>query len=208
MSELLTQFEMDPARRREMCQAINEEAKRLARMTGEYLDIARLESGATPVRMGPVDLATLLDRALLMHTPLAAQKQITLAREGPATPPPLVADADLLARAIGNLLANAIKYSPASTRISLSVRHLAPWIEIRVADQGYGIPAADLDRIFDKFYRIPRVEDSGTPGSGLGLALVREIAGLHGGSITVESAQGQGSTFTLRLPQEGHDGAR
>jgi len=71
---------------------------------------------------------------------------------------------------------------------------------ISVADQGFGIPEADLARVFEKFYRVPRVEDAGVPGTGLGLALVREIAELHGGTVAVASKINQGSTFTLRIP--------
>ena len=71
---------------------------------------------------------------------------------------------------------------------------------IEVSDRGYGIPAPDLERIFEKFYRVPRVQDAGTPGTGLGLALVREIAELHRGSVAVKSEVSQGSTFTLRIP--------
>jgi two-component system sensor histidine kinase SenX3 len=74
-------------------------------------------------------------------------------------------------------------------------------VSIAVADRGYGIPEADRDRIFEKFYRIPRVQDAGVPGTGLGLSMVREIAGLHRGSVTVASESGAGSTFTLRIPR-------
>jgi len=73
-------------------------------------------------------------------------------------------------------------------------------VAIEVADQGYGIPESDLPRVFEKFYRVPRVQDAGTPGTGLGLALVREIAELHNGSVSVKSEVNQGSTFTLRIP--------
>jgi signal transduction histidine kinase len=146
-------------------------------------------------------LDALLERVLLLHTPLAAARGITLTRLGDAALPPLIADADLLARAAGNLVSNAIKYSPAGTEVTVSARSENGAAAIAVTDQGYGIPEADRERIFDKFYRIPRVEDAGTPGTGLGLAFVREIAELHGGSITVSCAPGAGSTFTLRIPE-------
>jgi signal transduction histidine kinase len=114
--------------------------------------------------------------------------------------PPLLADADLLSRAITNLVANAIKYSPANTQITVSAQNDKDTLFISVADQGYGIPAEHRLRIFEKFYRVPRVEDADAPGAGLGLAMVREIAELHGGRVMVESEAGAGSTFTLRLP--------
>jgi PAS domain S-box-containing protein len=201
MSELLAQYEMDPQRRREMYQAINDEAKRLGRMTGEYLDIARLESGATVLRRSPVRIDALLERTLLLLEPLASERGIRLSRDVQENVRPLLADADLLARAVGNLVSNAIKYSPRDSEVVIRVRSLDPGVTIEVIDRGYGISAADLGRVFEKFYRVPRVQDAGTPGTGLGLALVREIAELHGGSVSVASTVNAGSTFTLCLPE-------
>ena len=203
MSELLAQYDMDPARRREMYQAIHEEARRLTRMTTDYLDIARLESGATALRRSPTRVEALVDRTLLLLDPLAAERGIRLSRRVEEDVPALVADADLLARALGNLVSNAIKYSPRGTEVAVRVRREGAAVAIEVEDQGYGIPESDVGRVFDKFYRIPRVQDVGTPGTGLGLALVREIAELHGGSVTVRSVVNAGSTFTLRIPEEG-----
>jgi len=112
-----------------------------------------------------------------------------------------VADPDLLSRAVENLVSNAIKYSPPDTEVSVSATAGDAAVLISVADQGYGISEQDLNRIFDKFYRVPRVQDAGVPGTGLGLALVREIAELHGGSVTVVSKLNAGSTFMLRIPR-------
>jgi two-component system sensor histidine kinase SenX3 len=101
---------------------------------------------------------------------------------------------------VENLVSNAIKYSPNNTQVTVTAARDGESVAISVADQGYGIPEADLSRIFEKFYRVPRVEDAGVPGTGLGLALVREIAELHGGTVTVASKINLGSTFTLRIP--------
>jgi two-component system sensor histidine kinase SenX3 len=103
---------------------------------------------------------------------------------------------------VENLVSNAIKYSPDGTDVTISARADEEFLAIEVADRGYGIPPADLERIFEKFYRVPRVQDAGTPGTGLGLSLVREIAELHRGSVAVKSDVDQGSTFTLRIPRE------
>jgi signal transduction histidine kinase/CHASE2 domain-containing sensor protein len=203
MSEVLSQFELAAEQRREMHLAINDEAKRLARMIDEYLDITRLESGARPLRLAPVRVAALLDRALLMLEPIAAQREIRILRRFAPNLPAVLADADLLARAVSNLVTNAIKYSPAKTEVILETRlsgERGDELKIEVADHGYGIPPGDLERIFEKFYRVPRVEDADVPGTGLGLAFVREVAELHGGRITVESELGVGSVFTLHLP--------
>jgi PAS domain S-box-containing protein len=203
MTELLAGYELDPARRREMHLAINDEVKRLTRMIGEYLDITRLESGATVLRPSPLRVETVLERVLLLLDAIAAQRGIRIVRQFAPDLPPLLADPDLLSRAVGNLVSNAIKYSPPDTEITVSATTDGPAVLITVRDHGYGIPEADLARIFDKFYRVPRVQDAGVPGTGLGLALVREIAGLHGGSVSVKSEPGAGSTFTLRLPRGG-----
>jgi signal transduction histidine kinase len=202
MTELLAAYDVEPGRRREMNLAINDEVKRLTRMIGGYLDITRLESGATAMRLSPVRAQSLLERILILLEPVAAQRQIRLVSNFPADLPPFLADADLLSRAVENLVSNAIKYSPDGTAVTLSARAEEEYVAIEVADHGYGIPAADLERVFEKFYRVPRVQDAGVPGTGLGLALVREIAELHHGSVSVRSEINQGSTFTLRIPRK------
>ena len=207
MTELLAAYDVEPGRRREMNLAINDEVKRLTRMITGYLDITRLESGATEMRLSPVRAESLLERILILLEPVAAQRQIRLVRNVPADLPPFLADADLLSRAVENLVSNAIKYSADGTAVTLSARAEEEYVAIEVADHGYGIPEADLGRVFDKFYRVPRVQDADVPGTGLGLALVREIAELHHGSVSVRSEVGvksevnQGSTFTLRIPR-------
>jgi PAS domain S-box-containing protein len=201
MTELLADYELEPARRREMHLAINDEVKRLTRMITEYLDITRLESGATEVRLSPVRVESLVERILLLLDPVAARGGIRLVRRFSRSLPPLLADPDLVSRAVENLVSNAIKYSPSGTEVTVSADgdQSAVWID--VTDRGYGISQPDLTRIFEKFYRVPRVQDAGVPGTGLGLALVREIAELHGGSVTVKSEVGAGSTFSLRIPR-------
>jgi PAS domain S-box-containing protein len=201
MSELLAQYDLDPERRREMNLAINDEAKRLTRMITEYLDITRLEAGATVLRRLPVRIESLVERSLLLLDPLAGQKNIRLTRAFESGLAAIVADGDLISRTVGNLVSNAIKYSRAGTEVTVSVRAEREGVVVEIEDQGPGIPAADLDRIFEKFYRVPRAEDADTPGTGLGLALVREVAELHGGCVTVVSTVGTGSTFTLYLPR-------
>ena len=142
---------------------------------------------------------TALGRSLL--EPVAAQRHMRLERSFPADLPPFLADADLLSRAVENLVSNAIKYSPDGTVVTVSARADEEYLTIEVADHGYGISEADLERVFEKFYRVPRVQDADVPGTGLGLALVREIAELHHGSVSVRSEVDKGSTFSLRIPR-------
>jgi two-component system sensor histidine kinase SenX3 len=113
----------------------------------------------------------------------------------------LLGDEDLLITALRNLLENAIAYSPDKTRVVVSTRHAGDdAVEISVADQGIGIPERDLERIFERFYRVDPARSRATGGTGLGLAIVKHVIAAHGGKVTVWSEEGTGSTFTLRLP--------
>jgi PAS domain S-box-containing protein len=200
MSEVMMKFDPGAEKRHEMSAAINEATGRMTRMIDDYLDLTRLESGAREPRLAWRKVESLIEQNLLLLDPVAARRGVMLIRKFAPDMPPIFADADLLARALTNLVANAIKYSPANTDVLVSVRAGEDNLFIAVADQGYGIPLEHQASIFEKFFRVPRVEDAETPGTGLGLALVREIAELHGGRVTVESEVGAGSIFTLRLP--------
>jgi PAS domain S-box-containing protein len=201
LSELLTEHEIEPESQSKMLSTINSEAKRLARMVNEYLDITRLESGAQKARFAPVDIDKLVEQTLLLLEPLAAKREIKFVRRFENVQPNLNADAELLARAITNIVANAIKYSPDKTSITIETRSRDKFLEIIVRDEGFGITAEQLPRIFEKFYRVPpRKQSSEVAGTGLGLALTQEIVELHGGQITVESELQKGSIFTIFLP--------
>jgi signal transduction histidine kinase len=200
MSEVLTKFEPHSEKRREMSAAINEAAQRMTRMIEDYLDLTRLESGVREPRVAFHRVEPLIEQNLLLLDPVAAQRDIELTRKFAPALPAILADADLLSRALTNLVANAIKYSPPGAEVVVSAVAGEENLFITVADQGRGIPPEYHSRIFEKFFRVPRVEDADTPGTGLGLALVREIAELHGGRVMVESEIGTGSIFTLRLP--------
>lgn len=202
MSEVLLKFDAGPERQHEMHQTIHEAAQRLTRMIDEYLDLTRLESGAHPLHLSAVRLATLCEQTLLLLDPMAAERGMRLVRRFSQNLQIIFADADLVSRALTNLVANAIKYGPANSEVVVSARPEGKFVLISVYDAGSGIPPEHRARIFEKFYRIPRIEDADTPGTGLGLAMVREIAELHGGHVTVESTVGAGSTFTLWLSTE------
>jgi len=202
MTELLAHYDIDPGRRKELSSAINDEVKRLTAMISEYLDITRLESGATVLRKTPARVEPLLQRVVLLLEPVAGQRGIRLQIASSPALPAVLADVDLLGRAVENLISNAIKYSPSGAEVLVRAALDRIDLAISVEDHGYGIPEDGLSRVFEKFYRVPRVEDAGVPGTGLGLAFVREIAELHGGTISVTSKVNQGSRFTLRIPLE------
>jgi signal transduction histidine kinase/CHASE2 domain-containing sensor protein len=201
LSELLTEHEIEPASQSKMLTTINSEAKRLARMVNEYLDITRLESGAQKARFAPVNVDNLVEQTLLLLEPLAAKRGIKFVRRFENIQTNINADAELLARAMTNIVANAIKYSPDKTSITIETRSSDKFLEISVRDEGFGISAEQLPRIFEKFYRVPpRKQSSEVAGTGLGLALTQEIIELHGGRISVESELNKGSKFTILLP--------
>jgi PAS domain S-box-containing protein len=200
MSEVMMKFDPGAEKRREMSAAINEATERMTRMIDDYLDLTRLESGARAPRLDFHQVESLIEQNLLLLDPVADRRGVTLIRKFSPDLPPILADADLLARALTNLVANAIKYSPIDTDVLISAQAGEDSLFIAVADQGYGIPPEHQASVFEKFFRVPRLEDAETLGTGLGLALVREVAELHGGRVTVESETGAGSIFTLRLP--------
>jgi two-component system sensor histidine kinase SenX3 len=113
----------------------------------------------------------------------------------------IMGDEDLLVTALRNLLENAVAYSPDKTRVAVTTRSASSWMaEISVTDQGIGIPDRDRERIFERFYRVDPARSRATGGTGLGLAIVKHVTAAHGGNVAVWSKEGNGSTFTLRLP--------
>jgi PAS domain S-box-containing protein len=200
MSELLTEHEIEPEAQTKMLSTINSEAKRLARMVNEYLDITRLESGAQKAHFASVDAEAVVEQTLLLLEPLAAARGIKIVRRYEAIQPSVSADAELLARAVTNIIANAVKYSPDKTAITIETSSDDRELKIIVRDEGCGISAEQLPRIFEKFYRASRRQTKDVAGTGLGLALTQEIVELHGGRVVVESEPDKGSTFTIFLP--------
>ncbi len=177
---------------------IHKESKRLTDILHAFLDVERMASGSLDIQKRSVDLpglcADVLDRARLY----AARKQI---RIDSALPPISVsADPDLLSFAIYNLLTNAIKYSPKRTTVSLSATEQGDHVRISVVDQGSGIAPGEQRKIFERFYRIGRDQPAKEEGTGIGLALVKEIVSQHDGQIEVDSGEGGGSRFTIVLP--------
>jgi signal transduction histidine kinase len=138
---------------------------------------------------------------------ICQDKGLRLEQELPPDLPAVLADPSRVHLVLGNLLSNAVKYTPAGGKVTVTAAAEGPWVAFRVSDTGSGIPAADLPKVFERFYRGARENDGG--GAGLGLAIAREVVEAHGGRIAVESAEGRGSAFTFTLPRAdaGPDGA-
>lgn len=175
------------------------EADRLARLVRELIDLSRLQ-GAEPLpELVPVAIATVVGEAVDRTRAAAAAKSIEIAVG--AQPGLVVRGVEAqLATALTNLLANAVTYSPPGTTIAVGARARSGFAEIAVTDSGIGIPRPDRGRVFERFYRVDQSRASATGGTGLGLAIVKHVASNHGGSVSVWSEEGLGSTFTLRIP--------
>lgn len=189
----------DPETVQRFAARMSHEADRLARLVRELIDLSRLQ-GAEPLpELVPVAVGTVVSEAVDRTRAAAAAKDIQLAVA--AQPGLVVRGVEAqLATALTNLLANAVAYSPGGTTIAVGARARSGFAEVAVTDSGIGIPRSDRSRVFERFYRVDQSRASATGGTGLGLAIVKHVASNHGGSVTVWSEEGLGSTFTLRIP--------
>ena len=201
VSSLLTYgARYDEATRRDLLLTIQEEAERLNRFVGNLLDMMRLESGVLALKPEWADLQDVIGTAVArLAAPLSRHRLVVEVEPGL---PMLRVDFVLLEHVLVNLLENAAKYSPPGTTIRLGARREDDAVVVDVADEGVGVPVEDLERIFDKFYRVQRGDRQGA-GTGLGLSICRGIIEAHGGHIAAKSpTNGQGTVLTVRLPLE------
>jgi signal transduction histidine kinase len=163
------------------------------------LDTARLEDSRLQLRLERLDVVDVVRRAVAAMEPMALPSQ-RIVLDAPARPMYAMLDRFRAETIVQNLLDNALKYSPGGTDVQCSVSRQDGFARVVVADRGIGISAADLPRLFTRFGRIVHEEHQHIAGTGLGLYLARELARMHGGNVTVISADGQGSEFILTLP--------
>jgi two-component system sensor histidine kinase SenX3 len=163
------------------------------------MELSRIELGEEAVR-DTVAVLDVVTGAIDRTAALADTRDIGIAVLDLPDGVDVVGDRRQLISALGNLVENAVKYSEAGGQVQIRVRVEGSFAELMVADQGIGIPAADHGRIFERFYRVDKGRGRGTGGTGLGLSIVRHVATSHGGEVLVSSAEGEGSTFVMRLP--------
>jgi two-component system, OmpR family, sensor histidine kinase SenX3 len=204
LAEAITEAADDPDAVQRFAGRMQHEGARLGRLVRELIELSRLQ-GAEPLPAAvPVPVERVIEEAT-DRTRLAAEQAGIEVRVSSADDLTISGNETQLAMALANLMDNAIAYSPRGTRVAVSARPVDAddrgWVEISVSDQGIGIAESDLTRVFERFYRVDPARSRATGGTGLGLAIVKHVATNHGGSVTVWSSEGAGSTFTIRLPR-------
>jgi len=197
--ELLRDESMDGPNTGQFTEVIGRNAEQLLRLVGDLLFLSRMRTGKLAIDLHATDLAGLAAKAVAEMRPQARRKNVELVLSATAVPP-FAADPVRITQLLGNLISNAVKFTGAGGRVEVSIGAQEDGAVLAVADTGAGIPAADREKIFERFYRSATAARLVVPGTGLGLPIVKAIVEAHGGSITVDSAEGQGSTFTVHLP--------
>jgi PAS domain S-box-containing protein len=179
---------------------IDTNANRLLSLIDDLLTLSGLENGKLAMRVEMVDLSELVSRGIQAERPALSEQRLELDAQLPAAAVCVRADAHRLGQVFGNLLANAIKFTPEGGRISVRLAAADGTAEVVVEDSGIGISEDDLGRLFERFFRARSATEQAIPGTGLGLAISKGIVEMHGGTLAVESELGRGSTFTVRIP--------
>jgi two-component system sensor histidine kinase SenX3 len=204
------QFERDPVVANRLAERINSEAFRVNRIIEDLLDLSRIEGEGSPTRE-PVSVSLIVADAIERIRIVAEQQNVTVDFHEPEIGYVIGGDRRQLVSAVQALLENAVEYSPDGAKITIAIDRVetspfdedapaGPLVRVSIKDEGPGIPTKDLDRIFERFYRVDPGRARATGGTGLGLSIVRHVAQNHGGRVVVESREGEGSTFTLELP--------
>jgi two-component system, OmpR family, phosphate regulon sensor histidine kinase PhoR len=190
----------DPTNNRRFLEIIREHAARLARLTDDLMKLARIEAGKLEVQFSPANLADVAEGCEETALMKANRKQIAFEMNVPATLPLVRGDANLLHEVLQNLLDNAVQYTHPGGKITVTAQPRERDVVVAVADTGIGIPLADQERIFERFYRVDAARSREAGGTGLGLSIAKHIVESHGGRIWVESEIGAGSKFSFSIP--------
>lgn len=200
LAETIETVADEPEEVRRFAHRLTIESDRLARLTQELIELSRLQSTDALANPERVQLDEVVREAVDRSRVIAATHRIQIVT-GEASRAVVLGDVELLVTAIQNLVVNAVHYSPDGSRVGVGISVGDNAVEISITDQGQGIPEADRDRVFERFFRVDSARSRQTGGSGLGLAIVKHIVQNHGGDVRVWSQLGSGSTFTIRLPE-------
>jgi len=176
------------------------ESARLTRLVQQIIELSRLQGDDELETPGPVNVDKVVARAIDQSSIDAQAKDLEVVHNGERGLQ-FLGNADEVALALGNLVSNAVTYSAEHSRVVVGARTNDTRVDLTVTDQGIGIPSSEIDRIFERFYRVDPARHRSTGGTGLGLSIVKHVAASHGGDVSVWSVEGQGSTFTLSLPR-------
>jgi len=205
-AETLVQGVDDPATRQRFLGIIERQSRRLGRLIDDLITLSDLERGLTPLRLEPLDARTVLEEAAELMREPAQRGGISVDIDCGDSLPKLVADRDRMQQVMLNLLDNAIKYTPREGRVTLAAHPRQSGagermgVAVTVADTGEGIPASDIPRLTERFYRVDRARSRELGGTGLGLAIVKHIVQLHHGTLQIESRLREGTTITVWIP--------
>ena len=205
LAEALESSADDPEAVRRFARRTHKESARLAALVQDIIELSRLQGSNVAKQGRAVDINTVVTEAVDRSQLPAESKNIELVVGG-HTDTLVYGDQDQLVTALRNLIDNAIRYSPEKTRVGIGIRAKDGLVAVSVTDQGEGLSPEDQERVFERFYRVDAARSRHTGGTGLGLSIVKHVVANHGGEVTLWSQPGQGSTFTIRLPEfEGQD---
>jgi signal transduction histidine kinase len=198
-TRLLTLDQVPEESKKQFAAVIHREATRLGHMVNDFLDWVRLEAGRVQLARESVDVVQLVNDTVQVIEPQAQERSIVVGKGVPAESLYVIGDEGRLKQALLNLASNGVKYNRDGGRLDFIVEQVGDSISISVRDTGIGIPEDSLDRLFQRFYRVPGTEDI-VRGTGLGLNITKSLVEAHGGRIAVDSSIGEGTTFTVTLP--------
>jgi two-component system sensor histidine kinase SenX3 len=201
LSDAVVDAKDDPEAVQRFAGRMHTESERLARLVQQIIELSRLQGDDPLDEPVAVEVDAIISRAIDENSTDAGAKGISLVHNGERGLK-LLGNREQVAVAIGNLVANAVAYSPEGSSVVVGARPGETTVDLTVTDQGIGIPANEIDRIFERFYRVDPARHRSTGGTGLGLSIVKHVAASHGGDVRVWSVEGQGSTFTLTLPRK------
>ncbi|WP_134739849.1 ATP-binding protein [Nocardioides sp. 503] len=205
LAEAMHEAADDPVAVKRFANRMLTESDRLSRLVQQVIELSRLQGDDPLDSPAPVSLDHVIEVAMDTSAIDASSKRIRIVSSG-ASGLVVLGNDEQITAAVANLVANAVAYSEPDSTVLVTTKQSEEIVEISVVDQGIGIPTTEIDRIFERFYRVDPARHRSTGGTGLGLSIVKHVAATHGGEIRVWSAEGQGSTFTLSLPH--HAGSR
>ncbi len=201
LSDAVIDASDDPEAVQRFAARMHTESERLARLVQQIIELSRLQGDDPLDEPVAVPVDDIISRVIDENLTDAGAKSISIVQNGERGLT-LLGNREQVAVAVGNLVANAVAYSPEGSAVVVSAKPGDTTVDLSVTDQGIGIPASEIDRIFERFYRVDPARHRSTGGTGLGLSIVKHVAASHGGDVRVWSVEGQGSTFTLTLPRK------